>query len=70
MDGLKVGKLVIICVDTGAEEEARVAAVDDFVVSEFDEVGLVLLVAGGNEAVDFAFELYFLVVAEGGVPLC
>ena len=70
MDGLEVGELVIVCVDAGAEEEARVAAVDDLVVAELDKVGLVLLVAGGHEAVDFALELDLFVVAIGGVPLC
>lgn len=52
VDGLEVGQLVVVGVDAGAEEEAGVAAVDDLVVAELDEVGLVLLVAGGYEAVD------------------
>jgi hypothetical protein len=48
MYGLKVRKLVIICVDTGAEKEAGVATIYNFrCVSEFDEVGLMFLVAGG-----------------------
>lgn len=70
VDGLEVGELVVVCVDAGAEEEPRVAAVDDLVVAELDKVGLVLLVARGDEAVDLALELDLLVVAEGGVPLC
>lgn len=69
VDGLEVGELVVVCVDAGAEEEPGVAAVDDLVVAELDEVGLVLLVAGGDEAVDLALELDLLVVAVGGVPL-
>lgn len=68
MDGLEVSELVVVCVDAGAEEEAGVAAVDNLVVAEFDKVGLVLLVAGGDEAVNFALELDLLVVAIGGVP--
>jgi hypothetical protein len=68
VDGLEVRQLVVVCVDAGAEEEASVAAVDDFGVAKFDEVGLVFLVARGDEAVDFAFELDLFVVAEGGVP--
>lgn len=68
--GLEEGELVVVGVDAGAEEEARVAAVDDAVVAELDEVGLVLLVAGGDEAVDLALELDLLVVGVGGVPLC
>lgn len=68
VDGLEEGELVVVCVDAGAEEEAGVAAVDDLVVAELDEVGLVLLVAGGDEAVDLAFELDLFVVAVGGVP--
>jgi hypothetical protein len=47
MNSLQISQLVIICVDAGAEEEACVAAVDDFVLSELDEVALVFLVAGG-----------------------
>lgn len=69
MDGLKEGKLVVVCVDAGAEEEAGVAAVDDLVIAELDKVGLVLLVARGDKAVDFALELDLFVVAVGGVPL-
>lgn len=67
--GLEVGELVVVCVDAGAEEEPRVAAVDDLVVAELDEVGLVLLVARGDEPVDLALELDLLLVAVGGVPL-
>lgn len=52
VDGLEVGELVVVGVDAGAEEEAGVAPVDDLVVAELDEVGLVFLVAGGYEAVD------------------
>lgn len=52
VDRLEVGELVVVCVDAGAEEEARVPAVDDFVVAVLDKVGLVFLVAGGYEAVD------------------
>lgn len=68
--GLEVRQLVVVCVDAGAEEEPRVAAVDDLVVAELDKVGLVLLVAGGDEPVHFALELDLLVVAVGGVPFC
>jgi len=48
VDGLEVGELVVVGVDAGAEEEARVAAVNDLVVTELDEVGLVFLVARRN----------------------
>lgn len=70
VDGLEVGELVVVGVDAGAEEEPRVAAVDDLAVAELDKVGLVLLVPGRDEAVHLALELDLLVVAEGGVPLC
>lgn len=66
---LEVGEFVVVGVDAGAEEEAGVAAVDDLIISELDKIGLVLLIAGGDEAVDFAFELDLLVVAVGSVPL-
>lgn len=50
--GLKEGELVVVGVDAGAEEEACIPAVDDLVVAELDEVGLVLLVSGRYEAMD------------------
>lgn len=52
VNSFQVGELVVVGVHAGAEEEARVPAVDDLVVPELDEVGLVFLVAGGHEAVD------------------
>ena len=71
VDGFQVGELVVVGVDAGAEEEAGVAAVDDFAAApELDEVGLVFLVARGDEPVDLAFELDFRVVGVGGVPFC
>lgn len=48
----QIRQLVVIGVDAYAEEEARVPPVDYFQRAEFDEVGLVLLVSGGDEAVD------------------
>jgi hypothetical protein len=70
VDGLEVGQLVVVGVDAGAEEEPRVSAVHDLVIAELDEIGLILLVAGRNEAVNFALELDLLLVAVGGVPFC
>ena len=67
--GLEVGELIVICVDADTKEEAGVAAVDDFVVAKLDKVGLVLLVARRDEAMDLALELDFFLVAKGGVPL-
>ncbi|KYK59307.1 hypothetical protein DCS_00437 [Drechmeria coniospora] len=69
VDGLEKGELVVVGVDAGAEEEAGVATVDNLVVAELDEIGLVLLVAGSDEPVDLALELDLLLVAVGGVPL-
>src|SRR4051794_4550317 len=48
MYGLEERQLVIVGVDARAKEEPRVAPVDDLVVAELDEIGLVLLVAGGD----------------------
>lgn len=70
MDGLEISKLIVVGVDAHAEEEAGVSAVHDLVVSEFDKVGLVFLVSGGDEAMNFAFEFYLFFIGEGGVPLC
>jgi hypothetical protein len=52
VDGLEIGELVVVGVDAGAKEEPRVPPVDELVVAELDEVGLVFLVARGDEAVD------------------
>lgn len=52
MDRLEVRELVVVGVDAHAEEEARVAPVDDLEGAELDKVGLVLLVPGRDEAVD------------------
>lgn len=52
VDGLEEGQLVVIGVNARAEEEAGVPAVDDLVVAELDEVGLVFLVARGYEPMD------------------
>lgn len=58
MYSLQISKLIVIRIDTGAEEETRIAAVDDLGgISELDEVGLVLLVARGYEAVDLVYWL-------------
>lgn len=70
VDGLQVRQLVVVGVDAGAEEQPRVPPVDDLVVPELDEVGLVFLVARRDEPVDFPLELDFLLVAVGGVPFC
>jgi hypothetical protein len=68
VNGLEERQLVIVCVDASAKEETGVAAVDDLVVAELDKVGLVFLITGRNEAVDFALELDLLLVTERGVP--
>ena len=52
VDSLEEGELVVVGVDAGAEEEARVPPVDDLVVAELDKVRLVLLVSRRDEAVD------------------
>ncbi len=68
---LQIRQLIIIGVHARAEEEPCVAPVYHFgAAPEFDEVGLVLLVARSDEAVDFAFEADFLVVGVGVVPFC
>jgi hypothetical protein len=54
VDRLQVRELVVVGVDAGAEEEASVPPVDDLVVAELDEVGLVFLVPWCDEAVDLS----------------
>ena len=67
VDGLEVRELVVVGVDARAEEETGVAAVDDLVGAELDEVGLVFLVAGGYEAVDLG--VVRVARGSGGVPV-
>ena len=70
VDGFQIGQLVVVGIDTGAEEETGVATVDDLATAaELDEVGLMFLIAGGDEAVDFAFQLDLLIVVVWAVPL-
>ena len=53
MDCLEVREFIVVCVNTGTKEEARIAAVDDpRGLTELNEIGLVFLVAGSDEAVD------------------
>ena len=59
VDRLQIRELVVVGVDADAEEEAGVAPVDDLEGAELDEVGLVLLVAGGDEAVDLVWGVRF-----------
>ena len=67
MDGLEVGEFVVVGVDADAEEEPRVPPVDDLVVAELDEVGLVFLVPGRDEAVDlFGREGFVSLLVVGG----
>lgn len=68
VDGLEEGELVVVGVDAGAEEEARVPPVDDLVVAELDEVGLVLLVAGRYEAVDLVVGKECQILKESAPP--
>jgi hypothetical protein len=53
MYSLQIRQLVVVCVDARAEEKTCVPPIYDFGhIAELDEVGLVLLVAWGDEAVD------------------
>jgi hypothetical protein len=53
MNGLQIRKLVIIGIDSGAEEKSSISSVYYLGgISELDEVGLMLLVTRGNEAMN------------------
>ena len=85
MYGFQIGQLIVVGVDTDTKEEPSVASVDDFQVTELDEIGLMLLVARGDETMDLAsvrirwcskdrgcylaFELDFLVILHEQVRL-
>ena len=65
----KVRKFVVVCIYACAEEESSIPAVDDLrSTTEFDEVGLVFLIARRDKAVDLTLELDLLVVVVGAVP--
>ena len=64
MDGLKVAELVVVDVYGDGKEKASVPPVDELVVVVLDEVG-VLLVAGGDEAVDLALDPDLLCLRAG-----
>ena len=66
---LKIRKFVVVRIYACAEEEASIPAVDDLRgAAEFDEVGLMFLVAWRDKAVNLALELDLLVVVVGAVP--
>lgn len=58
----QIRQLIIIRVDADTEEQPRIASVDDLRRAELHEVGLVFLIARGNQAVNFAFEFDFLFI--------
>lgn len=50
---LEIRQLVVVRVHADAEEETRIPSVDNLGAAlELDKVGLILLVSGGDEAVD------------------
>lgn len=51
MDGFQIRKLVVGSVYTDAKEKTSIAAVNDTVCAELDEVGLVFLISGCDETV-------------------
>jgi hypothetical protein len=56
MYGFQVGQLVVVGVDAGAKEEAGISTVYDLRgSSEFDKVGLVLLISGCDKTVDLGW---------------
>lgn len=52
MNRLQVGQLIVIGVDTYAEEKPGVTPVNNLEGPELNEVGLVLLVSGRDESMD------------------
>lgn len=61
----QVRQLVVIRIYAGAEEQACVAPVDDLIVTELNEVGLVFLVSGRDKAVDLFFSVSYRDSIEG-----
>ena len=55
MYSLQIGKLVVVGVDTDAEEQPRVTSIDDLQRAEFYKVGLMFLIPRCDKTVHFAF---------------
>jgi hypothetical protein len=70
VDGLQVRQLIIVRINTTAEEQTGITSVYDLVTSElkvvslatfcmvhtayFNEIGLIFLITGGDKSVDFS----------------
>lgn len=55
MYSLQICQFIIVCIDARAKEQPRIPSIYYLGhVAEFNEVGLVFLVPGRNEAVDLA----------------
>lgn len=65
---LEICQLVIIRIDADAEEQPRVPPINDPVLPEFNEVGLMLLVPRCDQAVHLALELYLIRIGIRSVP--
>lgn len=68
VDGLEVGEVVVVDIDTEGEEETAVAAVNKLVVTVLDEVG-VAGIAGSYNAMDLSLYLLLLGIIHMHVPL-
>lgn len=62
VDGFEVGQFVVVGVDARTEEETCVATVDDLVVTELDEVGLVFLITRCYKPVDLVVAAHYMSV--------
>jgi len=69
VDGLEVVKVIVTDVDTDAEVEASVPAINYFEVPEFDKI-CVLCISYGHHCVDFLNQLLLLFIVKVHIPLC
>jgi hypothetical protein len=59
MDGLQIGKFIVICIDTGAKEKSGISTIDNLrSVAKLNKIRLMLLVSRRNQAMDL-FKLVF-----------
>jgi hypothetical protein len=55
----QIRQFIVVRIYAGAEEEACIPPVDDLVVAELDEVRLVFLISGSDQAVDLFYSVSY-----------
>lgn len=62
MNSFQIRQLIIIRVDADTKEEPRISPINNLERTEFDKVGLMLLIPRRNQAMHFTLEFDFLFI--------